>query len=93
MHCVHTQPADPSSQRGRRDDLTSVSTLRTLTWLGLWWEEEVDFGNQRRAEPHIALLGLLPVCHSAREGTGLADQEEGASGDVPPSPKVCPVEG
>lgn len=71
----------------------TMSTLRTVTWLGLWWEKEVDFGNRCRAEAHIALLGLVPVCHSTWEGTGPGDQEEGASGDKPPSPKVCQVEG
>jgi len=48
----------------------SVSTLRTLTWVGLWWEEEVDFGNQHRAKPHIALFGQLAVCLGTHEGPG-----------------------
>lgn len=93
VHCGLTQPANLYLQQGRRDDLMAVSTWRTLMWIGLWWEEEVDFGKQCKAELHIGLLRLLPVCCSTREGTGPGDQEEGASGDVPPFPKFCPVEG
>lgn len=64
---VHTQAGDLCSC-GQRADLTSVSTLRTLTWFGLWWAGEVDFGNQGRVEPHIAHLRLLLVCHSTQRG-------------------------
>lgn len=44
----------------------SVTTLR----LGLWRKEEVDFGNQCRAEPHTAQLRLLSVCCRSRSPGG-----------------------
>lgn len=69
VHCGLIQPGNLYLQQGRRDDLMAVSTWRTLMWIGLWWEEEVDFGKQCKAELHIGLLRLLPVCCSTREGT------------------------
>lgn len=60
-------------------------------WFGLWWEGEVDFGNQRRVEPHIALLGLLLVCHSIQRGQVPVTRK--GFWTLPPSPEVLQMEG
>lgn len=55
-------------------------------WLGLCWAGEVDCGNQSRAEPHIALLGLLLVCHSIHRGQVAVTRN--GFWRLPPSPEA-----